>query len=77
MVSRDFRRRLRGISDLTRREIAARAVLCHLSACHHGLSLSAVGRQLSISRPSVARAVERAPAVFAQHGCTPDDFLEI
>jgi putative transposase len=55
--------------------LAARAVLCDLAVCHHGYSLSAVARHLSISRPSVARAVERARAVYAEYECAPEGFL--
>jgi REP element-mobilizing transposase RayT len=57
------------------RALAARAVLCHVAISHHSISLSAVARHLSISRPSVARAVDRAPAVYSEHGCSPEDFL--
>jgi putative transposase len=59
-----------------RHALAARAVLCDLAVCHHGFSLSAVARHLSISRPSVARAVERARAVYAEHGWAQQDFLD-
>jgi hypothetical protein len=55
--------------------LAARAVLCHVAVCHHSISLSAVARHLAISRPSVARAVDRALAIYSEHGCSPDDFL--
>ena len=61
--------------SLRRQVLAARAVLCHLAVCHHGVSLSAVGRRLSISRTSIARAVQRAPVVYTEHGCKADDFL--
>ena len=61
--------------SLRRQVLAPRAVLCHLAVCHHGVSLSGVGRRLSISRTSIARAVQRAPVVYTAHGCKPDDFL--
>jgi hypothetical protein len=38
-------------------------------------AISAVGRRLSISRTSIVRAVQRAPVVYTEHGCKPDDFL--
>jgi hypothetical protein len=43
---------------------------------HHGLSLSAVGRHLSVSKHSIARALERAAAVYVERDCLPVDFLD-
>lgn len=51
--------------SLRRRVLAARAVLCHLAVSRAGLSLSAVGRCLGISKQSVARAVVRAAPLLA------------
>jgi hypothetical protein len=62
--------------SLRRPGLAARAVLCDLAVCHHGFSLSAVARRLSISRTSVARAIDRVAAVYTESGLTPTDFLE-
>jgi hypothetical protein len=42
----------------------------------HGMSLSAVGRHLALSKQSIARALERAAAVYRERGCTPADFLD-
>jgi len=53
-----------------RHALAARAFLCDLAVCHHGVPLSVVARALAISRPSVARAV------YAEHGCAQADFLD-
>jgi hypothetical protein len=54
----------------------ARAMISHVAVCRFGLSLTAVGRHLNVSRPSIARALRRAEGVFADHGCSPDDFLD-
>ena len=46
--------------------LAARAVICHLAVCRLGLTLPAVARLLGLSRQSVMRAVDRAPALLAK-----------
>lgn len=72
--------------DVTERELAsnsqrhpalaARAVVCDVAVSRHAYSLTALARHLSISRPSVARALERAAAVYAERNCSADDFLQ-
>jgi len=55
--------------------LAARAVISHLAVRHHGMSLTAVGRHLSLSKQSIARALGRAASVYRKRGCTAADFL--
>ena len=68
------RRELAGAS-LRREVLAARAVVSDLAVRHYGLSLNALARHLSLSRQSIARALERAASVYREHGCEPADFL--
>jgi putative transposase len=65
-----------GGASLRRDVLAARAVISHLAVRHHGMSLSAVGRHLALSKQSIARALERAAFVYRERGCTPADFLD-
>jgi REP element-mobilizing transposase RayT len=45
--------------------LAARALVCHLAVTRFRLSLTAVGRCLGVSKQSVIRALDRAPALAA------------
>ena len=56
--------------------VAARAVLCDIAVRHHSISTSAVARHLSISRTSVVRAINKAPSVYAEHGCDRPHFIQ-
>lgn len=51
--------------SLRRPVLAARALVCHLAVTRWGFSLNAVGRSLGLSKQSVIRALDRAPAVVA------------
>jgi putative transposase len=62
-------------SSLRIEVLDARAIVSHIAVCHYGLSQTAVGRALNVSRQSIARGVRRAEAVFALHKCAPDDFI--
>lgn len=62
--------------SLRREVLAARAMVSHLAVCHHGLSLSAVGRLLGVSKQSVTRAIGRADGAYEQYRLSPTDFLE-
>ncbi|HSD11120.1 MAG TPA: hypothetical protein VLF14_09060, partial [Candidatus Binatia bacterium] len=46
--------------SLRRPVLDARAVVSRLAVCHYGLSLTATGRQLGLSKQSIARALLRA-----------------
>ena len=62
-------------ASLRRDVLAARAVVSHLAVSHYGLSLSAVGRCLNISKQSIARAVARAESVYESRNYTPAEFI--
>jgi REP element-mobilizing transposase RayT len=53
----------------------ARAVVSRLAVCHYGLSLSTTGRQLGVSKQSIARALQRADEAFTTNRCTAAEFL--
>jgi REP-associated tyrosine transposase len=61
--------------SLRREVLAARAIVSHLAVCHHGLSLTAVGRCLAVSKQSIARAVARAVSAYTVRNLRPTDFL--
>jgi hypothetical protein len=46
-----------------------------LAVCHYGLSRTTTGRQLGLSKQSIARALQRADEAFAGNRCTASDFL--
>lgn len=61
--------------SLRRPVLAARAVVCHLAVCVHGLSLSSVARCLRITRQSVARGLSRAVALISSKDHRIDGLL--
>jgi REP element-mobilizing transposase RayT len=61
--------------SLRRPALDARAVVSCLAVCHYGLSLTTTGRQLGLSKQSIARALQRADEAFAGNRCTASDFL--
>ena len=61
--------------SLRREVLAARAVVSHLAVCHHGLSLSAVGRCLGVSKQSIARAIVRAGSAYEGRNLSPTELL--
>jgi hypothetical protein len=61
--------------SLRRPALDARAVVSRLAVCHYGLSLTTKGRQLGLSKQSIARALQRADEAFAGNRCTASDFL--
>jgi len=62
-------------ASLRRDVLAARAVVSHLAVSHYGLSLSAVGRCLNVSKQSIARAVARAASVYQSRNFAPAEFI--
>jgi putative transposase len=64
-----------GSRSLRREVLAARAVVSHLAVCHHGLSLTAVGRRLGVSKQSIARAIVRADSAYKARNLSPADFF--
>jgi REP element-mobilizing transposase RayT len=62
-------------ASLRRPVLDARAVVSQLAVTHYGLSLTATGRHLHVSKQSIARALQRAATVLTTHGCSPADFL--
>jgi REP element-mobilizing transposase RayT len=61
--------------SLRRPALDARAVVSRLAVCHYGLSLTTTGRQLGLSKQSIARALLRADEAFTSNRCTAADFL--
>jgi alkylhydroperoxidase family enzyme len=55
--------------------LAARAVVSRIAVCHYGLSLTTTGRQLGLSKQSIARALLRADEALTSNHCTVADFL--
>ena len=62
-------------ASLRRDVLAARAVVSHVAVSHYGLSLSAVGRCLNVSKQSIARAVARAASVYHSRNSAPAEFI--
>jgi hypothetical protein len=51
------------------------AVLSCLAVQHFGLSARAAAHRLGLSDDSILRGLRVADLIFAEHGCTPEDFL--
>jgi chromosomal replication initiation ATPase DnaA len=62
-------------ASLRREVLTARAVVSHMAVSHYGLSLSAVGRCLNVSKQSIARGVARAASVYHSRNCGPAEFI--
>ena len=62
-------------ASLRREVLAARAVVSHLAVTRYGLSLSAVGRCLNVSKQSIARALARAGSVYHSRHYAPAEFI--
>ena len=58
-------------SSLRRPVLEARAMVSHAAVRQHGLSPAVVARHLHVSHQSIGRALDRAEAAFARHGCSP------
>ncbi|MFN8626590.1 MAG: hypothetical protein U0587_11510 [Candidatus Binatia bacterium] len=53
----------------------ARAVVSRIAVSHYGLSLTALGRHLNVSKQSIARDLRRVEAVLAEHDYSATDFI--
>ncbi|MFN8624423.1 MAG: hypothetical protein U0587_00310 [Candidatus Binatia bacterium] len=58
-----------------REVLAARAVVSHVAVSHYGLSLSAVGRCLNVSKQSIARGMAGTASVYQRRDRASAEFI--
>ena len=62
-------------ASLRRPVLHARVVVSRIAVSHCGLSLTAIGRHLNVSKQSIARDLRRLEAVLAEHDYSATDFI--